>query len=237
MNSNKKTARIAGFLYLIVVLTGIFSLMYVPSRIIVWDDAALTFNNITDKENLFRLGIVAGILCYIAFLILPLVLYKLLHHVNKTYAIGMVVLSVVSVPFSLVNLLNKINVLTLIDKPEYLQVLEPSKLQAEVLLSLHYYNNGIQLISIFWGLWLLPFGYLVFRSGFLPKILGILLMIGCFGYLTNFIGKFLFPSYSDLGISPFVSLPASLGEIGICLWLLIPGVKRNTVVNETPLQD
>ena len=127
MDSNKKTARIAGLLYLIVVLTGIFSLMYVPSKIIVWDNAALTFNNITGSETLFRLGIVAGIICYTAFLFLPIVLYKLLNQVNKTHAIGMVVLSVVSVPFSLLNLLNKVNVLTLIDKPEYLRILESNK--------------------------------------------------------------------------------------------------------------
>ena len=227
MDSNKKTARIAGLLYLIVVLTGIFSLMYVPLKIIVWDNAALTFNNIIGSETLFRLGIVAEIICYATFLFLPIVLYKLLNQVNKTHAIGMVVLSVVSVPFSLINLLNKVNVLTLIDKPEYLRILELNKLQAEVLLNLDYYNNGIQIISVFWGLWLFPFGYLVFKSCFLPKILGVLLMIGCFGYLTNFIGNFLFQTYSTLGISRYDSLPASLGEIGICLWLLIVGTKES----------
>ena len=90
MDSNKKTARIAGLLYLIVVLTGIFNLMYVPSKLIVWDNASVTFNNILESETLFRLGIVGGIICYTAFLILPIVLYKLLNQVNKTYAIGMV---------------------------------------------------------------------------------------------------------------------------------------------------
>jgi len=139
----------------------------------------------------------------------------------------MVVLSMVTVPYSLVNLLNKVNILTLISNQEYLQTIELGRLQAEVMLSIDYYNNGIQIISVFWGLWLLPFGYLVFKSGFLPKILGILLMIGCFGYLINFTGNFLFPDYyTDLGISRIVSLPASLGEIGICLWLLIVGVKE-----------
>jgi len=79
---------------------------------------------------------------------------------------------------------------------------------------------------LFWGLWLLPFGYLVFKSGFLPKLLGIFLMAGCFGYLINFIGGFLIPNYGDLGISRMISLPASIGEIGICLWLLIIGVRH-----------
>lgn len=225
MDSNKKTARIAGLLYLIVVLTGIFNLMYVPSKLIVWDNASVTFNNILESETLFRLGIVAGIICYTAFLILPIVLYKLLNQVNKTYAIGMVALAVISVPLSLVNLLNKVNVLTLIDKAQYLQVIEADELQAQVLLYLDFYNNGIEIASVFWGLWLLPFGYLVFKSGFLPKILGICLMAGCFGYLTNFIGGFLFQNYAGLGIARFVTLPASIGEIGICLWLLIIGIK------------
>ena len=225
MDSNKKTARIAGLLYLIVVLTGIFNLMYVPSKLIVWDNASVTFNNILESETLFRLGIMAGIICYTAFLILPIVLYKLLNQVNKTYAIGMVALAVISVPLSLVNLLNKVNVLTLIDKAQYLQVIEADELQAQVLLYLDFYNNGIEIASVFWGLWLLPFGYLVFKSGFLPKILGICLMAGCFGYLTNFIGGFLFQNYAGLGIARFVTLPASIGEIGICLWLLIIGIK------------
>lgn len=199
--------------------------MYIPSKLIVWDNASLTFNNILKSETLFRIGIVAGIICYTAFLILPIVLYKLLNQVNKSYAIGMVALAVISVPLSLVNLLNTINVLTLIDRAQYLQVIEADELQAQVLLYLDFYNNGIEIVSVFWGLWLLPFGYLVFKSGFLPGILGIFLMAGCFGYVTNFVGGFLFQNYAGLGIARFVSLPASIGEIGICLWLLIIGIK------------
>lgn len=229
MDSKKKTARISGLLYLIVVLTGIFNLVYVPSKLIVWDNASVTFNNILESETLFRLGIMAGIICYTAFLILPIVLYKLLNQVNKTYAIGMVTLAVISVPVSLINLLNKVNILTLIRKAEYLQAIEADELQAQVLLYLDFYNNGIKIVSVFWGLWLLPFGYLVFKSGFLPKILGIFLMVGCFGYLSNFIGGFLFQNYADLRIARFVSLPASIGEIGICLWLLIIGTKDKRI--------
>jgi hypothetical protein len=137
----------------------------------------------------------------------------------------MVALALVSVPISFVNLLNKFSILTLIGDDAYLTSFEPSQIPAQVLLQLDYYNNGIQLASVFWGLWLLPFGYLVYRSGFLPKILGILLMMGCIGYLVNFTGRFLYPGYGDLGISTYVSLPASLGEIGICLWLLIVGIR------------
>jgi hypothetical protein len=137
----------------------------------------------------------------------------------------MVALAIVSVPLSLVNLSNKYAVLTLLSNATYLQTFTPQELQTQVLLHLNYYNNGIEITSVFWGLWLFPFGYLVFKSGFLPKILGILLMIGCFGYLLNFTGGFLFPGYGALGIAGYISIPSGLGEIGTCLWLLIVGVK------------
>ena len=223
--SNKKTARIAGLVYLIVVLSGIFHLVYVPSRLIVRGNASATFNNIVSSETLFRLSIMGGLICYTFFLLLPLVLYKLLKPVNKTYSLLMVILVVVSIPISFINMLNKFAILSLISKADYLKVFEMDKLQAQVLLYLNFYNNGNQIASIFWGLWLFPFGYLVFKSGFLPKILGILLMVGCFSYLIDFIGDFLFPAYGQMGISTFVTLPGSIGEIGICLWLLIMGAK------------
>lgn len=234
MTSNQKTARIAGLLYLIVVLTGIFYLMYVPSKLIVWDNAAVTFKNISDSELLFRLGIFSGLICYTAFLLLPLVLYKLFKPVNKVYAILMVVFAVVSVPMSFINLGNEFSVLRLISKADYLKIFQIDILQAQVVLYLHSYNDGNQIISIFSGLWLFPLGYLIFQSGLLPKILGILLMIGCFGYLIDFIGGFIFPGYNKMEISNYVLLPASVGEIGTCLWLLIMGAKNyKQTVNST----
>jgi hypothetical protein len=95
------------------------------------------------------------------------------------------------------------------------------------MLSLDAYKEGLRVVQIFWGLWLLPFGYLVFKSGILPRALGILLMLGCFGYLIDFTGRALFPGYAESGIAGFVRLPASLGEIGICLWLLVMGARES----------
>lgn len=227
MIPSKKIARLSGFIYLIVVLTGIFSLAYVPSRLFNWEDAATTTTNIVASETLFRLSICSSICCYIAFLFLPLFLYRLLHPVQKSVAKAMVTLAVISVPISLINLLNKFNILTLIGNAGNLVAPELKQLQMQVLLNLEYYDNGIQLASIFWGLWLFPFGFLVIKSGFLPKALGVFLITGGFGYLINFIGNFLLPNYAAIGISKFISLPATIAEIGICLWLLIVGIKTD----------
>ena len=223
--SNKKLARIAGLIYLGVVLTGIFSLMYVPSKLIESDNAFLTYQNITSSEPLFRLWIVSGLLCYTFFLFLPLVLYKLLKPVNENYAKLMVLLGVMSVPIFFLNVQNQFNVLSLISGEKNHYGFSVNQIQSQIMLYLDQYNNGMRIVHIFSGLWLFPFGYLVFKSGFLPKILGILLMLGCFGYLINFVGHTLITNYSKIGVSSYIILPASIGEIGICLWLLIIGTK------------
>ena len=224
--SNKKTARVAGMIYLLVVITGMFSLGYVPSKLIVWENASATFQNIKTSVILFKWSIVSSVLCYIFFLLLPLVLYRLFKQVNSTYATLMVVLAMVSVPISFNNIQNKFSVLSLVSGDDYLQVFGSDQLQAKVMFYLNQYDNGILILQVFWGLWLLPFGLLVYRSGFLPKILGILLMAGCVGYLVNFFGNVLIPGYSEAGISGYIRLPATLGEIGTCLWLLVVGAKE-----------
>lgn len=116
-------------------------------------------------------------------------------------------------------------ILPLVSDETYLTLFTDEQLQAQVMLHLNQYDTGFSLVHIFSGLWLLPFGYLVYRSGFLPKILGVLLMLGCVGYLINFLGHTLWPDYWQLGISSYVALPASIGEISTCLWMLIVGVK------------
>lgn len=173
MTPENKTARLAGFFYLIVIVTGLFSLMYVPSQLIVWKDPALTFQNISSSTQLFRLGIAGSMLCYIAFTVLPLVLYQLLKNVNATYAKLMVILALISVPISFLNLQAKFSVLTLTEGAGYLKILNAEQLQSQVMFLLGSYNKGILIVQIFWGLWLFPFGYLVYKSGFLPKILGV----------------------------------------------------------------
>jgi hypothetical protein len=224
-DANNRTARTAGLLYLIVVVTGIFSLAYVPSQLTVHGDASATVSSIAAHESLFRLGIVAGLVCYTVFLLLPFALYKLLSPVGKSAAVLMVALAAVSVPISLVNLLNKLDILSLLNDANYVRAFTTEQLNAQVMLLLDAYGNGMLVSSVFWGLWLLPFGYLVFKSGFLPRVLGILLVAGCFGYLIAFFGSVLFPGYSETAVADFVSLPGTVGEIGTCLWLLTVGAR------------
>lgn len=218
--SKNATARLAGFIYLLLVITGIYNLLYVPSQLIDMKDAAATVKDISNNELLFRSGIVVGILSYICYLILPFVLYKLFREINRDVAVMMIVLSAFSVPISLFSIVHKVDVLTLLSNAGYLSHLDLQTIQTKVMLSLKSYNNGILVAKIFWGLWLLPFGYLAFKSGHVPKVLGICLMLGCFGYLTIFFSKMLFP---EVALPGFVTKPAAIGEIGTCLWLLIMG--------------
>lgn len=226
--SQIKIARLAGFIYLLVVLSGFFNLVYVPSQLIIWADASKTVNNIMQSEFLFRLGIVIGVISYICFAILPFVLYKLFKAVNQTQASLMLLLALVSVPVSIFNMVHKVDVLTLLSGASYLSTFELDQIHTQVMLLLKSYNNGLIVVQVFWGLWLFPFGYLVYKSDFLPKVFGILLMLGCFGYLTSFISDLLFTNLTV----PYISLPAAMGEIGICLWLLIMGikVKKNNLI-------
>lgn len=226
---NKNTARTAGFIYLIVVITGMFSLAYIPKKLIDWNNSMVTFNNITASPSLFRLGIYSSILCYVAFTFLPLFLYRLLRTVNESHARAMVILALLSVPLSFNNLQHKYAALTLIGKESFLQNISAENLQSQLMFSLHMYNDGILLATVFWGLWLFPLGLLVYRSGFIPKFLGVLLMFGCLGYLINFTGNTLFENYSNIGIGKYMGLLPAVAEIGTCFWLLIFGIqtKRN----------
>lgn len=230
MNTTTKTARLAGFFYLIVIAAGFFSLMYVPSKLIIWENPALTFQNISSSAQLFRLSIAGSIICYIAFTLLPLMLYQLLKDVNGNYAKLMVILALISIPISFINLQNKFSVLTIIEGTDYLKVFDVKQLQSQIMFLLSNYNKGLLIAQVFWGLWLFPFGYLVYKSGFLPKVLGIFLMLGCFGYLINVFGRTAVPHFSDYLISGYITLPATIGEIGTCLWLLLVGI-RNKKVN------
>jgi hypothetical protein len=210
-------ARLAGLLYLLVIPLGIFGALYVPSRLIVPGGAARTADNIMASESLFRLGIVSDLLAPLVLIVVVLLLYRLLKPVDKNLALLMVIFLLAGVPIALLNKLNQFAALQLLSGAGYLTIFTPEQLQALAFLFLRLHNQGSTIAFIFWGLWLLPLGYLVFKSGFLPSFLGILLMIACFGYLIDSFATF-------LGYAVNVGMFAALGEVLFILWLLIKGV-------------
>ena len=223
--NRKMIGRLAGLAYLVVVLAGIFSLAYVPGKVTVAGDIAATIANMSEMQSLYRLGLAAFVVQMLAFIVLPLVLYRLFEPVNRTAAFWMVLLALLSVPLSFIALSHKLDALSLVTDPKFSGI-DVEMLNVNVQLALRGYGNTLMLASVFWGLWLLPFGWLVFRSGFLPRIFGVLLMLGCFGYLIDVFTTVLWPEFGGYPLARFVTLPASLGEIGICLWLLIFSTRK-----------
>lgn len=213
-------ARVAGLLALITLISGSFA-GFVHTRLVVPGDAVTKANNIMASESLFRLGIVSSLIMYTVFIFYVLVLYRLLKPVSKNHAVLMVLFALVGVPIAMLNEINQSAVLLLLSGADYLKVFAADQIHAQVMFFLNLHKYGGLIAVIFWGLWLFPLGLLVFKSGFLPRILGVLLMVGCFGWLIVFLQRFLFPSYEALAYSRFA---AHIAELSWMLWLLIKGV-------------
>src|SRR5881227_4293827 len=216
-----KAARIAGGIYLLMVLTAPFSLIYVPSKLIVRGNALATADNILAHETMFRLSIFGDLIGQVIFICLGIALYRLLSNVNKTWAALMVAFVLVSAAVGFLNTLNNIAALILFRGGDFLSVFDKAQLNALGYLFVRLHSQGISIDEIFWGVWLFPFGLLVFRSGFLPWWIGVWLMINCFGYVFLSVIGFFFPAYSD---KAFLYLqPVLFGELAIMLYLLIRG--------------
>lgn len=224
MDAKKKNARTAGLLYLIMAITGGFGIMYVPANIIVVGDIASTARNMIDSEFLVRLSVFSNLVSQTIFIFLVLSLNHLLKEVHPRYAKLMVTTVVVAVPIAFLNSLNLVAAQILVSDSDYLNVFDISQQNALMMLFINLYEQGIVIVEIFWGLWLLPFGLLVIRSKFIPKIIGIFLVIGCFSYLLESITSFFIPDYSEI-VTPYLMLPLMIGEFSIIFWLLIKGVR------------
>lgn len=221
MNSIDQTARMAGIFYLAFLLTFIFAGI-VRSKLVVLGDTAATVNNISASRWLFRFGFMSDVLSAVFFLLAAWALYVLLKPTNEKIALLFLLLNLAGVAIQSINMLNQLAALILLSGADYLKVFQTDQLQALAMSFLNLHKNGFMIAQIFYGVWLLPLGYLIFISGFLPRFLGILLIIDCVGVLISFFQFFLFPGYE---VITYPGLVASfIAEFSLSLWLLIKGV-------------
>ena len=227
--TNNKAARMAGFLYLIYILISIFANVLGRSKLIVLGDAATTAGNIMTSAWQFRIGFVSDLVSAVLFLLTAWALYVLLRPVNKPLALMFLLLNLGGVAVWCFSDLFLIASQLLLSGADYLKVFQTGQQQALAMLSLYIYKYGfLGIAQIFFGAWLFPLGYLVFRSGFLPKILGVILMVHCVVWLMSALQFFLFPGFIGIpfvGIT-YISYPLGfISEFGLTLWLLIMGAK------------
>ena len=221
--SPRKTARMAGLFYLIFILTTVFA-TFVRSRLIIFGDAAATANNIMGSELFFRIGFVTELVSAVFFVLAAWALYVLLKPVNKNLALLFLLLNLGGVAVECINALNLFAALQFLSGANYLNVFQTSQLQAMAMSFLNSYTSGFIIAQIFFSAWLLPLGYLVYKSRSLPRFLGILLILDFFGNLSWFLQFFLLPDY---GILAYPGNAISfIAEISLTLWLLIMGVKN-----------
>jgi hypothetical protein len=224
MTSIKNTARLAGFLILLIAILSPFSILYLPSTLIAPGDAATTASNVMASEGLFRLGIVVDSVVVLLEIVVIAILYVLLRPVNRTLALVAAFARLAMTVVMAVNVFNSLGVLLLLGDAEYLRVFEPGQLHALVLLFLNLHESGIYIWQVFFALHWVAVGYLVFKSGYFPRVLGILLIVTCLGYLMDSFG-ILYPSSGALStVSSVVLAVGVIGELSFTLWLLIKGV-------------
>jgi len=223
MHSKQKQARFAGLLYVLLAVTGVFSLLYVPTAITVYGDAAATAANIMSSELLFRAGILSGLISNVIFIFLVLALYRLFKDISHKQAMLMVTLVVISVSITFANTFNQIAALIILSGADFLSVFDKPQLESAAYAFLRLHSQAYQIIQIFWGLWLFPFGFLVYQSRFIPKIFGIFLFIAGFAYLLSSFMFLILPQYEG-AVSQLITI-LEAAELPIILWLAIVGAR------------
>ena len=225
MNSPKRLARIAGVLYLLVGIFGGFAEGFVEPKMYVAGNAATTAGNVVANAGLVRLGFVADLLDPTLFVFLGLTLYLLLKHVNKSVAMAMVVLVAIGASIVCLNAVFEFEGLRVATGAVNLAVIGTAGSNVLVLLLLDTQHYGIFIAQIFFGLWLVPLGYLAYNSaGWFPKWLGVLLVVGGICYLVDMLALFLFPDFG-VKIHTFLVIPSALAEISMVVYLLVIGVR------------
>ena len=228
MTTLSRNARIAGLLYL-TLLTAPLRLIYIPSKLIVHGNAAATAANIGAHETLFRLGILSDLFTAVMGIFLTLALYRLFKGVDQFLAALMVILGALMVtPIYFLNTLNDAATLLLVRGADFLSAFDKPQREALAMFFLRLHGHGVLVNEVFWGLWLFPFGLLVYKSRFLPRILGVWLVLNCFAYVAQSIVGIVWPQYLD-AVSNY-AFPVMFGELAIMLWLVIMGAKERQPV-------
>src|SRR3989454_5580651 len=223
MSSTRNPGRVAGVLYLLL-LAAPLRLIYIPSKLFVRGNATATANNIATHELLFRLGIATDLFCGTILIFLVLALYRLLKGVDQNLAVLMVILGgVLPAAVDFFNVLNDAAALMLVRGADFLSVFDKPQRDALAMLFLRLHHQEIVAAEILWGLWLFPLAILTYRSRFLPRFLGVWLIINGFAYLIISFTGLLLPQYEDM-VSNIV-FPALIGEMAFMLWLVIKGAK------------
>ncbi|WP_411820002.1 DUF4386 domain-containing protein [Hyphococcus formosus] len=215
--SVRKQGRIAGFIYLGLVVTGVFSLAYAPSQLIARDDSVATLANLQNNLLLFQAMIAAGVIMAAFFLVLPFALAKFLSAYGKNAARLMILLVVLSVPATLLAMF-QYGELALAITNNTAQVDDVDSARAG-------YRHWITVSTFFWGAWLAPYGWLVLKSGSIPRWLGVMLLAGSIGYLFELFGPMIIQNFNEIPFVDYVTKPASIGEIGSCFWLVVFGAR------------
>ena len=221
----KKKARIAGAVYVFTSLIGIIRLLIIPRMMIVKGDATATAGNIVAHELLFRLGIFTDFVGATLFIFVTLALYQLLKDVNRELAVVMVILgSLMVTPLFFVNTVNDAGTLMFARGADFLSVLDKSQRETMVMLFVHLHDHLIFANAFFWGLWLFPLAVLVYKSGFLPRLIGVWLFIAGLAWLAFSFTRIVMPQSES--VIDKVFNPASFGEIVFMFWLLIRGARK-----------
>jgi hypothetical protein len=224
MRSTRQQARLAGLLYLLMALTAPLGLIVVPGRVVVAGDPAATAARVRDLDWLLRLGIGSELVHQVLAVFLVLALYRLFRPVDEGLARQLVILgAAVSVPIVFVNVLNEVAALVLVSDAGFLAAFDTGQREALAYLALHLHSQGIVVASVFWGLWLFPFGLLVVRCGFVPRLLGWLLMAAGAGYLATAVATLVVPRWEP--IARMVAMPLAVAELPIIVWLAIWGAR------------
>lgn len=222
LGENKKNARIAGAFYLFFIIATAIANM-IRTKFIVAGDAIATARNIQASEWLFRLGFLSDIIAGVLFFMAAWALYVLLKPINKNIALLFLLLNLGGVAVQCLNMLNLFSAVLLLSGADFLRVFQSDQLQALAMFFLNLHESGFMIAQFFFAAWLFPLGYLVFRSGYLPRILGIVVMVECFAWLLYPLQFFLFPSVFLTYLSSAVGF---IGEFSLTLWLLIKGVNE-----------